>query len=167
LTPANFEDFPTVFGRDSLEIYRTGVLHGAGVSVIERVVPVRNGPSWSRDPAAGTTARSVATGLAHRPFLRPTTAVPVYVSGHRAWRVRAVLRDGAAVRAMKGAALAAPLFTNPSGSRVGISPDLPGEITVVSSPHGHGVLIIWSWTTSGRTAVLAGNRAMVAGLTFP
>jgi hypothetical protein len=165
--PANFGHYPTIFAKDTLETYRTDISQGTGVTVMERAVPVRNGPNWSRDSAAGTTARSVAAWLAQRPFLRPTSAVPVFVGGHHAWRVRTVLRAGATLHASANDSPVAPLFITRSGSRASVSSQLPGEVTVMRSPSGHGVIIIWSWTLTGRTNVLTGNRAMVAGLRFP
>ena len=163
---ANFESMPTVFSRRDLETYRTDTTDGTGVSVIERAVPMRDDESWTRDAAAGVTARSIATWVAHRPFLRPTSAVRVQVSGRTAWRVRTVLRDGAALKASYSKGPVAPLFSSLT-TRAYVTPSVPGEVTVFGSPSGHGVIVIWSWTTSGRTANLAGNRAMVAALHFP
>jgi hypothetical protein len=164
---ANFQDSPNVLGKGSVEIYRSDIEAGTGVTVMEGAVPVSNGQGWSRDATAGTTARSMATWLAHRPFLRPATPVRLVVSGHPAWRVRTVLRDGATLRASAGVGPVAPLFTNRYGTRASVAPSLPSEITVLRSPSGHGVVVLWSWTTSGRTSVLAGNRAMVAAISFP
>jgi len=165
--PPDFELYPTVFSVDALDMYRNDVTLGTGVSVVEHVIPVRNGSDWVRDPAAGDTARTVATWLAHRPFLQPTSAVRVLVGTRTGWRVRTVLRPGADLRAVNGAAPVAPLFRTSTGARAFVGPALPGEMTVLGSPHGHGVLLVWSWTTTGRTAVLAGNRAMVATVRFP
>jgi hypothetical protein len=162
----NFEAFPRIFSVDLLDAYRTGVRHNTGFTVVERAVPVRNSSQWSRDPAAGSTARSIATWLAHRPFLQPTTAVPVSVGGWPAWRVRVVRRDGARMTASRNDEPVAPLFRNPSGARVGVAPNLPGEITLLRSPAGHGVIAIWSWTTSPQTSVLAGSRLMIDSLHF-
>jgi hypothetical protein len=164
--PPNFEDVPTVFSRRDLQIGRNDTRVGTGVTVLEGAMPVRNNGNWIRDPAAGTTPRSVATWLAHRPFLRTTTVARIQVGGRPAWRVRTVLRDGAALKAISGTLPVAPMFTS-LGTRAKVSPSLPGEVTVIGSPSGHGVIVIWSWTTTGRASVLADNRAMVAGLRFP
>ena len=166
VAPPNFEDVPTVFSRRDLQTGRTDTPDHTGVTVLERVVPVRNDANWTPDLAAGATPRSVATWLAHRPFLRSTTAVRVRVSGRPAWRVRTVLRDGAALNGSTDNQFVAPIFIS-RNSRAEVSPSLPGEFTMVGSPSGHGVNVIWSWTTTGRTSVLPGNRAMVAGISFP
>jgi hypothetical protein len=163
----NFEDFPTVISVDLMDAYRTDTTYNTGFTVAERAIPVRNGAQWLRDPAAGTTARSIATWLAHRPFLRSTAAVPVSIGGWPAWRVRTVLRDGARMRAFKSDRPAAPLFRNPTGARIGVAPDLPGEITLLPSPAGHGVIAIWSWTFAPRASVLVGSRLMIGSLRFP
>jgi hypothetical protein len=166
VAPPNFDHVPTVFSRRDLENYRTDTESGTGVTVLEWVVPVHNDANWTPDPTAGATPRSVAIWLAHRPFLRSTTAVRVRVDGRPAWRVRTVLRDGAPMRAISGTLPVAPLFTA-LNTRAYVSSSLPGEITVVGSPSGHGVIVIWSWTTTGRTSVLPGNRTMVAAISFP
>jgi hypothetical protein len=163
----NFEALPKIFSVDLLDAYRTGVRYHTGFTVVERAVPVRNSSQWSRDPEAGSTARSIATWLAHRPFLQPTTAVPVSVGGWPAWRVRTVLRGGARMTASRNDDPVAPLFRNPTGARVGVAPDLPGEITLLRSPTGHRVIAIWSWTTSPQTSVLADSRLMIGSLRFP
>jgi hypothetical protein len=162
--PPNFEDYPTIFSVDLLDAYRTDVTRNTGFTVVERAVPVRNSAQWTRDPAAGTTARSVATWLAHRPFLRPTKAVPVSVGGWPAWRVRTVLRDGARMAASKSNEPLASLFRNPTGARVGVAPWLQGEITLLRSPSGEGVIAIWSWTYSSRASVLVGSRLTIGSL---
>ena len=167
VAPPSFENYPRVISVDLMDAYRTDVTHSTGINVAERAVPVRNSSQWSRDPAAGTTARSIATWLAHRPFLRPTTATQVSVGGSSAWRVRTVLRDGARMTASKSDQSIAPLFRNPTGGRVGVAPDMPAEITLLRSPHGHGVIAIWSWTLSPRASVLVGSRAMIGSLRFP
>jgi hypothetical protein len=163
---ANFETMPSVFSRRDLQIYRTDTADGTGITVLEQATPMRNDESWTRDPSAGVTARSVATWLAHRPFLQQTTPERVRVGGRTAWRVPTVLRNGAALKATYSSAAVAPLFTSLT-SRAYLTPSLPGEITVLGSPSGHGVIVIWSWTTSGQTWDLIGNEAMVAGLRFP
>jgi hypothetical protein len=166
-TTSDFEAYPRIFSVDLLDAYRTGVTYNSGFTVVERAVPVRNTSQWSRAPAAGSTARSIATWLAHRPFLQPTTAVPVSLGGRPAWRVRTVLRDGSRMTASRNDEPVAPLFRNPTGARVGVAPDLPGEITLLPSPAGHGVIAVWSWTLSPRASVLVGSRLMIGSLHFP
>ena len=165
VAPANFETTPRsspVATADLPNRHR----ERTGITVLERAVPVRNDQSRSRDPAAGSAPHSVATWVAHRPFLRRTTPERVQVGGRTAWRVPTVLRNGSALKATFSDGAVAPMFTS-LGSRAYVSPSLPGEITVLASPSGHGIIAIWSWTTTGQTYVLAGNQAMVAGLRFP
>ena len=98
--PANFQPGLQVFNATTIEDYQTGNIANTGVTVQEDAVPRRNDASETRDPAAGTTAQSMATWLAHRPFAVPTTVVRTTVQGKPAYQVDIVLKKGAPLLGM-------------------------------------------------------------------
>lgn len=153
----------TRLGDASFESYRTGIDH-AGVTVTENAVPVRNDASWSRDPAAGTTAAAMSSWLAKRPFLIGAKVTPTTVDGRPAWRVSAALKPGAPLRAVKlleGAV--APTFTDRHNTTMGYNQTLLGEYTLLDIP-GAGVTVLWSWALDLPRTQLAGNRPFIDGL---
>jgi hypothetical protein len=160
--PANFGDLIR-FGETSFESYRTD-LDSSGVTVMEDAVPVRNDASWSRDPSAGDSAAAMATWLSKRPFLSGATLTPTTVDGRPAWRVSAVLKPHAPLRAVKlqeGAV--APTFTNGNVTTMGYSRSLRGDYTLLDVP-GAGVTVVWSWTLAPRSTPLGDNRPFIDGL---
>jgi len=159
-------DFSASFGdmrRDTVEFYRTSV-SDTGVTVMENPVPARDDYTWTRDPAAGTDARSVAQWLAGRPFLAGTALSPTTVGGRPAWRVTGGLRRGAALTAHKNMLPAAPTFAS-GGGTAAYWAGLHAEYTLLDAPGG-GLVVIWSWTLDHPASELAANRALVAGLVF-
>lgn len=161
--PPDFRgDFAT-FGPSTVEDYRSDV-DNTGVTVFENATPAKNRSTWTADPAAGTTARSMATWLVHRPFLSDASMEHVTVGGLHGWRVVAQLRDGARLRAVKGGLDVAPAFVGHTGN-AGYGTDLKGDYTLVDVP-GAGVTVIWSWTLQPDRQVLDGNQRFVDGLSF-
>jgi hypothetical protein len=146
-----------------VEVYRRDI-DTTGVTVAENATPVRNDYTWTRDPAAGTTAKSVATWLAQRPFLSHTALVATQVGGLPAWRVAGQLKPGAALHAVKDYESVAPTFLVDS-AHMAYAPDLIGEYTVVDVP-GAGITVIWSWSVGHGQRALAGNRAFIDTLAF-
>lgn len=161
--PSTFRLEPVV-NRAGVEFYRLDV-ERAGVTLLQDAVPVRYDDSWKRDPAAGTTAHSMARWLAQRPFLRDTRLTPRQVAGRTAWLVTGRLRAGAVLSGARRAFPVAPAFASGSFT-AGVAPMLPGTFTLVDQPHG-GVSVIWSWTNSSDRSQLVGNRPMVTALLSP
>ena len=86
-------------------------------------------PSWSRDPSAGTTARSMAHWLAGRGFLTDTEVTCVGTGGHSAWRVTGSFRKVSPLPARKGLGLmVAPTFQQ-RGTTMYSAPTLAGSYT--------------------------------------
>ena len=108
--PANFRGEFNKLGAATLEDYRSD-LDQTGVTVFENAVPVRNDASWTRDPAAGTTAHSMATWLSQRPFLTNTTLTATTVGGRQAWLVTGDLKSGVPLLSVKDGNAAAPTFS--------------------------------------------------------
>ncbi len=162
--PDNFEGAFNRLGAATLEDYRNDADH-TGVTVFENAVPVRNDASWTRDPTAGTTARSMATWLSQRPFLTHTTMTARTVDGRTTWLVTGDLKDGAPLLAAKSGNDAAPTFAGAPPATAGYSPTLTGEYTLVDVP-GAGVTVIWSWASPQTKGDLTENRAYVQGLSF-
>jgi len=162
-TPANFEQGVKPCGTAGVEAFRNDS-DGTGVTVIERAVPVRYDRSWSRDPAAGTTAASMAQWLAARPFLIRTSVKPVTLDGISGWQVSADLKPGARVPAPKGFGPVAPTFAI-EGCTAGYRSNLSGNYTLLDVPGG-GVTVIWSWTIEPNHSLIAGNQAFIAALRF-
>ncbi len=158
--PANFQPELQVFGANTIEDYQTGNIGNTGVTVQENAVPSRNDASGTRDPAAGTTAQSMADWLAHRPFAVPTAVVRTTVGGKPAYQVDVVLKKGAPLRSMHNTDPAAPTF----GSGMAAWGTLKARYTLLDVP-GAGVTVIWSWTFD-RFAVLGGNQAFIDSVTF-
>jgi hypothetical protein len=144
-------------------VYR-GDIDTTGVSVAENAIPVKDDYTWTRDPAAGTTAKSVATWLAHRPFLTNTALVPTHVGGLPAWRVSGQLKPGARLPALKDSVKVAPTFLNDIG-HMAYAPNLIGDYTLVAVP-GAGITVIWSWSLDHGARALAGNQAFIDRLSF-
>jgi hypothetical protein len=164
--PADFDAAGSwhLIGTRSAEGYRSDV-DGAGVTVMEGAVPVRNDSSWTRDPAAGSTAASVAQWLADRPFLQNASVVKTRVGLLEAWRVTASLRPGAPLTASKDQFTVGPTFKN-DGSTAGFATNLTGDYTVLDVP-GAGLTVIWSWTTQpGDRSILDASQDAVDGLAF-
>jgi hypothetical protein len=160
--PENFDDIVRL-GDTSFESYQTDI-DSAGVTVMENAVPVQNTDGWSRDPSGGTTAATMAHWLAKRPFLTGAKVTATTVDGRPAWRVSAVLKPRAALRAVKlteGAV--APTFTDGHETTMGYNSTLAGEYTLLDIP-GAGVTVLWSWTLDVPRSRLAGNRAFIDGL---
>ena len=163
---------PATFGRafslgtGSIDGYRSDITT-TGVSVSEMARPVRYDNSWTRDPAAGVTAASIARWLSQRPFLIHTSLTRTTVGGLPAWRVAGDLKPGAALPAAKEGGDIAPTFAFGTGydSSWGYRANLTGAYTVLDLP-GAGVAVIWSWTLNHSDQALAGNQAFIDGLSF-
>ncbi|MEO8329156.1 MAG: hypothetical protein ABI586_04035, partial [Candidatus Nanopelagicales bacterium] len=162
--PDNFQGAFSRFGAATLEDYRVDVGE-TGVTVFEDAVPVRNDGSWTRAPAAGTTAHSMATWLSHRPFLTHTKVTETTIGGRTAWLVTGDLKDGAPLLAVKDGYAAAPTFAGSPPATAGYSPTLTGEYTLVDL-RGAGVTVIWSWTPPQTKGNLNESRAYTQGLSF-
>jgi hypothetical protein len=163
--PTNFGAGFRLFGNGAVEDYRNDA-DSTGVTVMENAIPVKYDASWTQDPAAGTTAASMATWLWKRPFLVHATLTRASIGGRIAWRVTASVQPGARLPATHGTGLVAPTFTDISGStREGYSQALIGQFTLLDVPGG-GVTVIWSWTVNNSSNALAGNLAYVEGLSF-
>ena len=161
--PANFRGEFNKLGTATLEDYRSD-LDMTGVTVFENAVPVRNDASWTRDPAAGTTAHSMATWLSQRPFLTNTTLTATTVGGRQAWLVTGDLKSGVPLLSVKDGNAAAPTFSGDNATAA-YSPSLSGEYTLVDVP-GAGVTVIWSWAPAQTKGNLGESRAYVQGLSF-
>ena len=148
---------------DVVEVYR-GDIGTTGVTVVEHATPVMNDYSWARDPAAGSTAKSVATWLSQRPFLEHTAVVATRVGGLPAWRVSGQLKPHARLHAHKSGLPVAPTFAN-SGVHLAYSASLIGDYTLVDVP-GAGLTVIWSWSVNHGPNALIGNQAFVDRLHF-
>jgi hypothetical protein len=157
--PGNFKRQVVVTGPHSFDVY----FNGTGVSVLEDAVPVRYDGSWTRDPAAGRTAESVAHWLATRPFLTNTDVHRVSVGRLVGWHVTGELRRGAVLPASKIIGPVAPAFAVDGGT-TGYRPGLIGDYTLVNVP-GAGVTAIWSWSADGKSPI-PDNRAFIEGLSF-
>ena len=162
--PGNFQrQFST--GTDGIEGYRSDI-DTTGVTVTEHARPTKYGPaSWTRDPAAGNTAASMARWLSERPFLIHTTRTQTTVDGRPAWHVTGELKPGAALPAPKENGDVAPTFGRAHNDSMGYRADLTGQYTLLDLP-GAGVTVIWSWTLNHPDRVLAGNQAFIDGLSF-
>lgn len=161
--PGNFQGAFNRLGSATLEDYRNDV-DRTGVTVFENAVPIKNDASWTRDPAAGTTAQSMATWLSQRPFLTHTTMTQTTIDGRTAWLVTGDLKDGAPLLTVKDGNAAAPTFAAQPAT-AGYSPSLTGEYTLVDIP-GAGVTVIWSWAPPQTKGNLADNRAYAHNLSF-
>lgn len=162
--PANFHRAFSV-SNDGIEVYRKDV-SSTGVAVTENAVAAKYGPpSWERDPAAGTTAASMARWLAHRPFLIHTTLTRTTVGGLPAWQVSGDLKPGAVLSAPKLGGNVAPTFGRAYNASFGYRADLTGRYTLIDVP-GAGVTVIWSWTLDHGERVLAGNQRLIDGVAF-
>jgi hypothetical protein len=162
--PGNFEGAFRRFGTVAVEDYRSDI-DSTGVTVLENARPMRYDSSWSRDPAAGRTAASMATWLSSRPFLAGARVTETAVGGRRAWRVTGHLKPTATLPAAKpGVGAVAPTF-HAAGVSMGCNRTLTGDYTLLDVP-GAGVTVIWSWTLNGPRTLLAGNQAYVDGMSF-
>jgi hypothetical protein len=161
--PRNFQPGFEQQSLDGVEVYRADV-ETTGVSVAENAIPVRDDYSWARDPAAGTTAKSVAIWLSKRPFLQHTAVIATQVGGLPAWRVSGQLKPGARLRAHKNYEPVAPTFID-GAAQMAYSPSLLGEYTLVDVP-GAGITVIWSWSLNHGQKALAGNQAFIDTLAF-
>jgi hypothetical protein len=141
--PDNFQDDVTTWGPQSVELYRRD-LEQTGVTVYEDAVPVRYDASRTRDPAAGTTAASMARWLADRPYLAGTTLTQSTVAGRTVWHVTGTARDGAALPDRVAHNAAVVTFAVPGESVAWVSPVVTGSYTLADQPGG-GVTVIWSW----------------------
>jgi hypothetical protein len=161
--PGNFQGVFKRLGAATLEDYRADV-ETTGVTVFENAVPVKNDASWTRDPAAGATAQSMATWLSRRPFLTHATMTQTTIGGRTAWLVTGDLKDGAPLLAVKDGNAAAPTFAD-SPATAAYSPTLTGEYTLVDVP-GAGVTVIWSWAPAQIKGNLTESLAYANGLSF-
>ena len=161
--PANFQGAFALLDSGVLEDYRSDV-DSTGVTVMENAIPVKYDTSWSRDPAAGNSAASMARWLSQRPFLVHATLTQTTVGGRLAWRVTASLKPGAQLPAIHGTGPVAPTFTEGT-AREGYNNALLGEYTLLDVPGG-GVTVIWSWNDSHNRQALAGNQTYVDDLSF-
>jgi hypothetical protein len=162
--PANFQrDFKV--GTEEIEGYRSDI-NTTGVTVTEHAMPAKYGPAaWIRDPAAGTTAASMARWLSNRPFLIHTTRTRTTVDGRPAWHVTGDLKPGAALPAAKDGGNVAPTLGRSFNDSMGYRADLTGQYTLLDLP-GAGVTVIWSWTLDHDMHALAANQAFIDGLSF-
>jgi hypothetical protein len=162
--PADFGEISHI-ATTTAEAYRNDI-DTTGVTVMENARAVKNDASWSRDPAAGKTATSMAAWLSKRPFLVGANVAPTTVGGRKAWRVSGQLKPGAALRADKGGeGPVAPTFGNKDNIEMGYNDELVGDYTLVDVPHG-GVTVIWSWTVGHARDELEGNEPFVDSLSF-
>jgi hypothetical protein len=161
--PTNFNRKMNVAGPHNLEAYISHPF-GTGVSVEENAVPVKYDGSWTRDPAAGNTAESVAHWLSTRPFLTDTTLNRVSVGNLSGWRVTGDLKRGAVLPATKHIGWVAPTFADEDGGTAGYRPGLTGAYTLVDVP-GAGVTVIWSWSANGKSPI-PDDHQFIDGLSF-
>jgi len=161
--PANFEATFSIFSRDAMETHRSD-LDTTGVTVLEHAIPVKYDASWTRDPTAGTSAKSVASWLFKRPFLTHATLTQVTLDGRIAWRVTADLKPGAALPAAKSDWSVAPTFVGGPVTE-GYRQALNGEYTLLDVP-GAGVTVIWSWSLGQGPGATLKNQDYVDSLTF-
>jgi hypothetical protein len=160
--PGTFRLEPQVPGKRAAELYRSDV-EQTGVTLMQDVVPVRDDDSWTRDPAAGTTARSMARWLRHRPYFQVARLTSRQVAGRTAWLVTGRVRADAFLSESRRAGFpVAPAFRTGDVTS-GVAPLLPGTFTLVDQPRG-GVTVIWSWTVGADRTALPGNRPMVTAL---
>jgi hypothetical protein len=163
--PANFNQDARLCGTSGLETYRSDS-SGTGVTVIENAVPVRYDRSWHRDRSAGTSLSSMTHWLSSRPFLTHTSVKQVTVDGFAGRQVSGELKVSAELPAPKApVGFVAPTFAGQGYCDAGYSPGLYGSYTLVDVP-GAGVTVIWSWTVESNHALIAGNQALIDGLTF-
>ena len=165
---------PTYFAADSVnvqpqsaEVYNNHRLEGSstGVTVFENAVPVQWAKSDMRDPHAGTTAMSVATWLAHRPFVRPSLVQRTSIGGRTAYRVDVELQTGVALPAIKAGRPAALTFIC-GGWSAAVSQDLvTSTYYVLEAPRGR-LVVIWSWTFDGVAPNLDSNQPLIDSLRF-
>lgn len=166
--PANFVRDNFSVTTNSIEGYRSDVKPdwSAGVMVHERAVPAKYGPvAWTRDPAAGSTAASMARWLSNRPFLIHTTRARTTVDGRPAWHVTGELKPGAELPASRLGGSVAPTFGRAYNDSMGYGANLTGQYTLVDVP-GAGVTVIWSWTGDHGNAAMAADQAFIDGLSF-
>jgi len=161
--PANFEATFSIFSRDAMEAHRSD-LDTTGVTVLEHAIPVKYDASWTRDPAAGASAQSVASWLFRRPFLTNATLTQVTLDGRVAWRVTGDLKPDAALPAAKNDWSVAPTFVGQPVTE-GYRRALTGEYTLLDVP-GAGVTVIWSWSLDQAPGATVRNQDYVDGLTF-
>jgi hypothetical protein len=162
--PSNFrnQEFNNI-GTQAVENYRNDV--NAGVTVMERVEPVKPDDSITRDPSGGSTAHAMAVWLSHRPFVVGARVTSTTVDGMPGWTVSATMRPGTRATAQIGAERGVPTFAD-NASRSWFGPNLTSaDYTLLDLPGG-GVALIWSWTLDHNPAALAGNAGYVQGLSF-
>jgi hypothetical protein len=138
-----------------------------GISILEHVIPAKNDGAWSPDPAAGTTARDIATWASRRPFLTDTGVTRVEVDGRPAWRVTGTVAPGATLGSQCDAAKVGALLETGAMKCIGYADGEIGELTLLDVP-GSGVVAIWSWNTHGNAQAVGGKatRDYVASLHF-
>jgi hypothetical protein len=163
--PSNFQDEVTTWGPQSVELYRRD-LEQTGVTVYEDAVPVRYDASRTRDPAAGTTAASMARWLADRPYLTGTTLTQRTVAGRTVWHVTGSARDGAALPDRVAHNAAAVTFAVPGESVAWVSPVVTGSYTLADQ-QGGGVTVIWSWRYGLGLSDAGEDRRVVDDLLTP
>ena len=163
--PDSFQDGVTTWGPRSVELYRNDTEH-AGVTVYEDAVPVRYDASRTRDPAAGTTAASVARWLAARPYLTGTTLTRRTVAARTVWQVTGIARAGVALPDRVGHNDAAVTFAVPGEGVSWVSPIVAGNYTLADQPGG-GVTVIWSWRYGVHLPDLGEDRRVVDDLLTP
>jgi hypothetical protein len=162
--PSTFGSDFNQIGAEALEAYRTDTAKGTGVTVMEHVVPTKADGSDARDPSGGSTAASMATWLAARPFVSQAHTTRTTVDGLPAWRVVATMRTGTPATEQIGDLRGVVTFVD-DAAHAWFGPKLTvGEYTLVDVP-GAGVTLVWSWTLGPRS-VLEGNRPYVAGISF-
>ena len=154
--PANFHDDFDLGGDSGVSTYRSDI--DAGVSLQENVTPVTSDGS-SEAPGAGTTARSMATWLANRPFLMNGHVARTLVAGRTGWRVSADVKPGMLRRDEVAYA-----FTS-DGGWARYDRDFTADYILLDTPGG-GVTVIWSWAQGHGKNALRGNQNLIDGLSF-
>ena len=159
---------PTGFPADNVSFDASMVqaaIHFHGVTVFEHVRPMQWQRYSSVDPTAGSTAQSMATWLAHRPFVQPTEVRPVTIGGRHGYLVDVALRPGADLPATKAGHPAGITFTAGHGSAA-VSAQLKRARYVLIDVPGAGVAVIWSWTYGGPVSDLEVNQPLADSVRF-
>ncbi len=146
---------------------------GPGLSVV--MDPEGSKPVEGRkpDPAAGSTAQSIATWLADRPYLETTSVVTTTVSGLPAWQVDVRLRDSATATATCQPSIAdcIPMVLLPFGvNATGIGHAQVGRMIFVQASADR-VVWVYAWDGGGDSAddldaVLAVMQPVIDSIDF-
>ncbi len=140
---------------------------GSGVSVLEKVrVPTPDGSSVQA--GVPDTPHAFVEWLAERPYLSASAITQTSIDGRPAWRVRVTLRAGAG----QGPGICTSQYAchlvmrMPDGQAAGIWGDMMADYTALRVP-GAGTTVVWSWAFGRDRDLLAHNRTLVHGLSWP